>query len=164
VGVGDRKLLGIYLNDHLAGATAGAELAKRARGSNAGTELGEYLAGLAVEIAEDRETLKRIMRDLGVGQDKPKVLAGWAAEKAGRLKPNGRLLGYSPLSRVVELEGLALGVTGKLALWRALRDLAGHEPALDAGELDRLARRAEAQRDGLELHRRSAAEAAFGGG
>lgn len=33
--------LAIYLNDHLAGATAGLELARRARGRNAGTPLGE---------------------------------------------------------------------------------------------------------------------------
>jgi hypothetical protein len=30
----DRKLLGIYLNDHLAGSTIGLELSRRARGSN----------------------------------------------------------------------------------------------------------------------------------
>lgn len=36
------------------------------------------------------------------------------AEKLGRLKPNGQLHGYSPLSRVIELEGLYLGISGKL--------------------------------------------------
>ena len=46
-----------------------------------------------------------------------KDAAGWTAEKFGRLKPNNSLLSYSPLSRVIELEGLVIGVTGKLALW-----------------------------------------------
>ena len=32
-----KKLLSIYLNDHLAGATGGLELARRARGANEGT-------------------------------------------------------------------------------------------------------------------------------
>ena len=32
-------LLTIYLNDHLAGATAGVELARRAAGENKGSEL-----------------------------------------------------------------------------------------------------------------------------
>jgi hypothetical protein len=39
----NRKLLGIYLNDHLAGATIGLELSRRARGSNEGNEYGEVL-------------------------------------------------------------------------------------------------------------------------
>ena len=82
-------------------------------------------------------------------------------EKVGRLKPNGQLTGYSPLSRVVELEGLALGVTGKLGLWKALRELVDEEPRLDAAELDRLRERAERQQAELEEHRLRAAGEAF---
>ena len=37
------KLLSIYLNDHLAGATIGVELARRIRARNRGTPLGDYL-------------------------------------------------------------------------------------------------------------------------
>jgi len=94
----DHKLLGIYLNDHLAGSTVGVELAKRARGANEGTEYGDVLDGIVREIEEDRGTLQRLMDDLGIKRDHPKVLAGWVAEKLGRLKPNGQILGYSPLS------------------------------------------------------------------
>src|SRR3954471_13184248 len=108
-------LLAIYLNDHLAGAPAGLELVRRARGTNAGTPLGDFLAGLAVEIEEDRNSLERIMERLGVGKDRLKVAAAWTAEKGGRLKLNGRLTGYSPLSRLVEVEGLMIGVWGKRA-------------------------------------------------
>jgi hypothetical protein len=159
----NRKLLGIYLNDHLAGATAGLELAKRSARSNREGELGEFLATLAGEIDEDRESLRAIMKRLEYGEDIPKKLTGWTAEKLGRLKPNGQLTGYSPLSRVVELEGLALGITGKLGLWKALHALASEEPRLDAAELDRLRERAESQRDGVERHRVRAAADAFGG-
>jgi hypothetical protein len=157
----DRKLLGIYLNDHLAGSTSGAELARRAAGANSGTPLGDDLARLAAEIGEDRESLKAIMASLELGEDRVKVAAGWSAEKLGRLKLNGRLTGYSPLSRVVELEGLALGITGKLALWLALRGLVDEEPRLDAAELDRLRERAERQRDAVERHRMDATREAF---
>ena len=152
------KLLGIYLNDHLAGSTAGLELAKRAASSNEGTRLGDFLEGLVTEIESDRETLKAMMDHLGVGQDRIKVPAAWAAEKVGRLKPNGQLTGYSPLSRVVELEGLALGVTGKLGLWRAL---AATGEDLSSFDLEGLIDRARQQRDGLERHRILAAQAAF---
>ena len=119
----NRKLLGIYLNDHLAGSTAGAELARRAAGSNEGNDYGAFLAELAREIQEDRETLREIMRRLQYGEDIPKKVGAWTAEKIGRLKPNGQLRGYSPLSRLVELEGLTLGITGKLALWKALLEM-----------------------------------------
>ncbi|MGH3016656.1 MAG: hypothetical protein ACRDNN_17050, partial [Gaiellaceae bacterium] len=91
-----------------------------------------------------------------------KVAGGWMLEKAGRLKMNGQLRGYSPLSRVVELEGLALGVTGKLAVWKALRLLADDEPALDAAELDRLIDSAKQQQRGLEEHRLAAVRDALG--
>jgi len=155
------KLLAIYLNDHLAASTAGLELVKRARASNEGTDYGAFLTGLAKEIETDRRALVGIMEDLDVGRDHLKVLGGWAAEKAGRLKPNGQLRGYSPLSRLVELEGLTLGVAGKLSLWRALMDEAEREPRLDAARLERLAASAERQRDELEEHRRRAAREAF---
>lgn len=157
----NKKLLGIYLNDHLAGSTVGLELAKRARGQNRNSAYGDFLDTLAEEIEEDRETLKGIMDDLGIRKDPAKVAAGWIGEKAGRLKLNGQLTGYSPLSRLVELEGLALGVTGKLALWKALR-LADTEPALDGAALERLIERAERHQRGLEERRLTAAREALG--
>src|SRR4051794_12453452 len=104
----NQKLLAIYLNDHLAGSTVGCELAKRALGSNEGNEFGRFLEWLRDEVEEDRETLRALMRRVGVKEDPVKRVAAIVGERAGRLKPNGALRGYSPLSRVVELEGLAL--------------------------------------------------------
>jgi hypothetical protein len=156
----NRKLLGIYLNDHLAGSTVGIELSKRALGSNKDNEYGAVLERIAKEIDEDRDTLQRLMKDLGVRRDQPKVTAAWVAEKFGRLKPNGRLISYSPLSRVVELESLALGITGKRSLWEALAEVAGEDARLDAEELRRLAERAERQRKEIwQLRQRAVGEA-----
>jgi hypothetical protein len=157
----NRDLRSIYLNDHLAGATVGRELARRAAGSNRSGEYGPFLEGLATEIDEDREALLEIMRAMGVGTDPIKVLAGWTAEKAGRLKPNGRLRGYSPLSRVVELEALLLGVRGKLALWLTLQLLESSEPQLGTLDLGRLVERARRQLDQIEEHRLRAARQAM---
>ncbi len=155
----DTKLLGIYLNDHLAGSVVGVELARRAASQNEGTELGSFLAELAEDIEEDRDALKSVMAHLGVTENRVKMPIAWAAEKVGRLKPNGQLTGYSPLSRLIELEGLALGISGKLALWRSL---AATRSDLEAFSLETLIARAESQRDGVEKHRVQAAREAFG--
>jgi hypothetical protein len=154
-------LLAIYLNDHLAGSTAGRELARRTAQSNRQTAYGPYLGELSREIDEDRDSLLRIMRSLDVRIDPAKVWLGWLAEKAGRLKFNGRLREYSPMSRVVELEALALGVSGKRAGWRTLSLVQTTLPALEAFDLDALQQRAEAQLTHLEEHRRSAVAEAF---
>jgi predicted DNA-binding ribbon-helix-helix protein len=157
----NEKYLRIYLQDHLAGSTAGLELARRTRGANEGTEYGAPLARIADEIEADRRQLEGIMGDLGFGGDRLKNVAAWSLEKAGRLKLNGELKGYSPLSRVVELEGLLTGITGKKGLWVALLQIAPGEPRLDAALLERLRDRAEEQRATVEELREKAAQEAF---
>jgi len=155
----ETKLIGIYLNDHLAGSVVGIELAKRAASSNEGSELGDFLTELARDIEADRDALKAIMEHLDVSENRIKMPIAWAAEKVGRLKLNGQMTGYSPLSRLTELEGLSLGVAGKLALWRSL---AATRSDLGAFGVEMLIERAEAQRASLEAHRVEAAKAAFG--
>ena len=154
------KLLRIYLQDHLAGSTGGVELARRARAANEGTTYGDPLAKLADEIEADRRALEGIMEDLGFGADRAKNIAFWAAEKAGRLKLNGQLTGYSPLSRLTELEGLIAGINGKLSLWRSLIEVAPSQPTLDPERLERLLERGEEQLKTVEeLRTRAAREA-----
>jgi hypothetical protein len=158
----NEKQLRIYLQDHLAGATAGLELARRTRGANEGTEYGPPLARIADEIEADRRHLQGVLEEFGWGGDRLKNVAAWSLEKAGRLKLNGQLTGYSPLSRLVELEGLLTGITGKWGLWVALLQVAPGEPRLDAALLERLRDRAEAQRTTVEELREQAAREAFG--
>jgi hypothetical protein len=157
----NEKYLRIYLQDHLAGATAGLELARRTRGANEGTDYGPPLARIADEIEADRRQLQGIIEDLGFGGDRLKNLAAWGLEKVGRLKLNGELTSYSPLSRVVELEGLITGIIGKWSMWVALLEIAGGEPRLDTALLERLRDRAEAQRNSVEELRQKAATEAF---
>jgi hypothetical protein len=154
----DRRLA-IYLQDHLAGSTGGLELAKRAAGANEGTPLGDFLERLTAEIAEDRETLREIMAAIDVGEDRIKNALGWSAEKVGRLKPNGQVTGYSPLSRLLELEGLHIGISGKLSAWQSLRATYGERVA--GRNLDELIARAERQLDELAEFRLEAARVAF---
>jgi hypothetical protein len=152
------ELLGIYLNDHLAGATAGVELAHRMARSHTGPGAGSTLQRLAAEIAQDRSELRDMMAGLGVPARRYKVCAAWIGEKAGRLKFNGRLRTRSPLSNLEELEMLRLGVEGKAAGWRTLRVLADSEDRLDGARLDGLMSRARRQADLLEELRVQAAD------
>jgi hypothetical protein len=151
-----QRLLRIYLNDHLAGATAGVELARRAAGATSGP-ISNALTQLADEITKDREELLSIMAALDVPVQRRKVYAGWVTEKLGRLKPNGRIVERSPLSTLLELEGLRMAVAGKAAGWAALRSYAGGR--LDGARLDALQARAEHQQARLaELHASAAAD------
>jgi hypothetical protein len=157
-----RRLLAIYLNDHLAGATLGVELTLRAARENTGSELGVFLREVLLpEIREDRQTLERLMGWLGIARSRPKVAAAWAAEKVGRLKLNGELTRYSPLSRLLELEGLAVGIEGKRALWLALEATADGGEPVEGFDFRALAERAESQRQRLETHRLAAASDAL---
>jgi hypothetical protein len=152
-------LLAIYLNDHLAGATGGLELARRTRSANEDDEdFGAPLAEICAEVEADRETLIEVMEELGIRRDPLKPVAAWTAEKLGRLKLNGQLTGYSPLSRLVELEGLLIGITGKAQMWRTLaQSFGGRQGEFD---FEQLAERAEDQRDTvLGLHLGAARQA-----
>lgn len=152
-----RDRLTIYLNDHLAGATAGVDLARRAAAENADTEFGPRLRELADEIDHDRDELLAIINELDRPVDHVKVAVGWGVEKLGRLKPNGSMFGYSPLSRLLELEGLANGIRGKAALWRALATITPPPRGLEQARLELLEMRAEEQLQLVEqLHARAA--------
>ena len=152
--------LSTYLNDHLAGSTTGLELAQRAAESNDGTELGTVLARIAGEIEEERAVLKSVIDAVDAQQNPAKAAAAWVGEKAGRLKPNDQLTGYSPLSQMIEIEGLSLGIEGKRLLFRTLAERKS-DPRLAAFDFSALAEQAERQREELEPFRLAAAARAF---
>ncbi|MFE2586601.1 hypothetical protein [Streptomyces sp. NPDC059378] len=155
-----RKLLGIYLNDHLAGATAGEQLSRHVAEHLRRSPYGGELRRVAHEIAQDRQTLLELMDDLGVPERRHKVYAGRLAEKARLVKLNGRLRGRSALSSVTELETLRLGIEGKMLLWQTLLQFAPAK-ALDETRLKALLERARHQAAAVESARRNAAVATF---
>ena len=159
-----QRYLTVYLNDHLAGATAGAARFARSARAHRGSEVGEALGRLHGEVLQDRRQLVRWMRVLGVERRWPLQLAGRAGEALGALKPNGRLVRSSPLRLVVELEGLLLGVEGKAALWRSLRELALTDDRLDPDAFEDLVQRADRQHAEVEHLRRAAVRRVLGAG
>lgn len=156
-------LLGIYLNDHLAGAGGGISLLKRMARAHRGSDAGPRLALLAEEVTEDRDSLREVMTSLDVPVNHVRALLGVAAAQAGRLKGNGRVLARSPLSDVLELEAIRVGVEGKKELWRTLHTLARTEPRLGTEAIGRLLARAERQASTLETLRLAAVDRALRG-
>ena len=155
---GDR--LGIYLNDHLAAATAASELAGRIAGQNEGEPVGALAAELREQLDDDRDALTQLLAGSGSGRDRAKVLAGWTAEKLGRLKLNGQFVGYSPLSRLEELEGLSVSLEYLALAWASLADAGVLAP--DAVDPAERGRRAGAARAALDPFRSAAAGDALG--
>jgi hypothetical protein len=158
------QLLSIYLNDQLAAGVLWRELARRSAANNAGTEAGAAIERVAAGIAQDVETFRQIMRRLGVRESKIKPRLAVVGERLGRLKLNGRLASYSPLSRFVELDVLAMGIEGKKILWENLRDGAALAKRVADVDFDALIERAGHQRAALEPFRLAAARNALGGG
>ncbi|WP_445529676.1 hypothetical protein [Streptomyces cyslabdanicus] len=158
-GQSGHELLGIYLNDHLAGATAGTERSRHLAMATRGSEIGDAMAPIAAEMAEDRRSLLEIMRALHIPVRRYKVYAGRLGERAARLKSNGGLVRRSPLSTLLELELLQSGIRGKACAWEVLRSLAARDTRLDPRRLDDLSERAGRQQRIVEdLRRLQAAE------
>jgi hypothetical protein len=139
----------------------GLELARRTQAENKDNSVGEYYRVFVPELAEDRATLIGVMAALGMKRDMVKQSVAWVGEKLGRLKLNGHLTSYSPLSRMVELEALCVGTEGRLSLWRTLRRLSRKDERLGRFDFTTLINRAEQQRRTLERLRQQAADGAF---
>jgi len=155
------KAMDVYLNDHLAGATLGSDLAEQIRNRHEGTPLGEVMSSIASQVEEDRQTLLELMERMGTSKNPVKQASGWLAEKASRVKFSGAVSGEPDHGAFMALESLTLGVEGKMSLWKALKEVASQYPPLASMNLDELIDRAEAQHSALEPARLAAARRAL---
>ena len=155
------KDLDSYLNDHLAGSISAMELIDHWAEIHKGEPLGSFFVEIQREIKADQDTLRKVMRNLGVDESKVRKAGAWAAEKVGR----ARLIiaGDEPdsLGLVLTLEGLIMGVTGKKLMWSSLA--AAKLPRLKSYNLEQLQRSAEQQLERIEAERISAVRQAFSG-
>ena len=156
--------LATYLNEHLAGAMVAIDLAGKAADRNRGDRLGVFLAELLKAIDEDRVSLEGVIERLGVEKGGVKATAGRVVEKVSRLRLHEKVTGDPDLSRVLELETLIMGVTGKLLLWHSLQESMASDARLAGVDLDTLVQRARDQLAGLDDHHREAAARAFAAG
>lgn len=155
--------LKVYLNDHLAGATAACDLIEQARDHNRGAPLAEFLDALLKDVLADRDVLERLMETLGVELSTVKQASTWLMEKVSRIKFMTSERSHRELRNLLELEALKLGVQGKHALWLGLEQVTDLDDRLAKFNFSELADRAEHQVLGIEQRRLQAAREAFGG-
>lgn len=153
--------LEIYLNDHLGLLTGEIETAKRSRSENQHLRLGGILGQLVVELEEQRSALHEVFCRIHRSESRVKKSLGWLAEKVGRLKLNDSLTGYSPLSRLVELEALAVAALERVALWDNLEAVRKADPRLITMDFVRLREQAQQHLESLNAERCLAASEAF---
>ena len=157
----DDDLLGAYLSDHLAGSVAAIDLIEKLRDQNEGTPLAAFMTGLKPEIEADQTVVKGLLERIGEPKNPVKQAGGWVLEKLTRVRFDERITRSADLSRLLELEMLAVGIEGKLCLWRSLRGLGASQPEVADLDLDSLIGQAEKQRGDVEIHRVEAAVQAF---
>jgi hypothetical protein len=145
--------LGIYLRDHGAGAAGGLSLARRFLDENRNNFLTPTLEALTRQIDEDRRTLEHVTSRLGIEPSRLKMGLAVTGEWLGRLKLNGRLRGYAPVSRLEEFEMLMAGIVTKASLWRTLGLALAGDNRTSEFDFEDLTRRAEKQVLMLEQHR-----------
>ena len=153
------KDLDSYLNDHLAGSISALELIAHWAEVHKGEPLGSFFVETEREIKADQDTLRDVMRTLGVEESKMRQAGAWAAEKVGRARLMIAGDEKDSLGLVLTLEGLIMGVTGKKLLWRALA--AAKLPELNSYNFEQLQGRAEQQVERIEAERISAVRQVF---
>lgn len=146
------KLLTIYLRNHEAGGQGGYDLFRRAASAQRQRPWAAELEALRDEVKEDLDSLRQVLRTAGTTPDPLLGPAMRLGERIGRLKPNGQLLSRSPLSDLVEVEGLLNAVRAKAAGWQAL--IAADGPSWSPVNLQQLLERADQQAERLiTVHR-----------
>lgn len=133
--------LATYLHDHLAGADLAIDILQSMRDRHHDAPLGQLAAQLLPEVEQDRATLHTIAVRIGSPSSLVKEASSWFAGKASRFKLNPTP--SDDFGTFETLEFLALGVLGKLNLWRALQTLAPSDDRIDGFDYAALIARAE---------------------
>jgi hypothetical protein len=152
--------LATYLNDHLAGSVAAVDILEQLEKSQ--SELASQFAALRMDIESDRADLKSLMNRLQIAESWPRKAAAWSAAKMTAIKLRLEDEAGGSLRSLELIEAVALGIDGKLALWRSLAAAAEIAAHLRLADYNRLEQRAIEQRRRAEDIRVRFAKAALG--
>ena len=145
-----------YINDHLGGARIALELLEALRDQHDDKNLRDLATVLLMAIQADDHTLRAIAEKIGSSPSAIKEVGGWIVEKAARLK-----LGHTDSTDFgifESLELLAIGIHGKLCLWKALQVASRSDSRLSGFDFETLIIRAQQQYDHVERNRLHLAE------
>jgi hypothetical protein len=148
-----------YLKDHYAGGIGALELIEHSIETHGGTPLAAFFAELYDDIKSDHDQLHKLMTALGVADSDARNAGAWLAEKFSRAKLGFSGGAGSGLRLLQTLESLALGITGKRLLWRALYTIRQSAPVLQETDFDYLEQRAIEQSNRVEIKRLETARA-----
>lgn len=152
--------LAVYLDDHLAGSVAALKMMEELIQLESGRALEAKLRELHAEVLDEQRGVRDLLERIRSSPSPVKQAAAWLSEKVGegRLALSART--HPALARMQALEALALGLQGKLALYRVLAELAPDDRRLH-GDFAALADRTTRQHAMVEHERLAAARAAF---
>jgi hypothetical protein len=151
--------LAVYLHDHYAGSHFAIELLDSMEEQYRGEPLAAFAHRIAQEIEEDRHTLRHIIDAVGKAHFDAAEVLGWISEKAGQLKL--RRDSNGGLGTFEALETLALGIQGKLGLWKSLPAIREIDPRVPDLDFDTLLARAQTQYNQVEEQRLRLATVTF---
>ena len=115
-----KDALTTYLNDHVAGSVAALELLDHLIPLLQGSTREQELLTIRREVAEDQNVLLGLLGRVGAKESGVRNTLARITEKLGRLKLRLDDPGDGQFRTLEALEALALGIQGKVALWRAL--------------------------------------------
>jgi len=154
-----KEHLATYLNDHLAGAHFALEILDHL--VDEASDWKAALTALRTDIEQDRQQLKALMSSIAIDESRVRKASGWLAEGLAEVKMNIDDDSNGPLRRLERLEALAIGIEGKIALWRSLAVSAESNVALAKIDYQRLDERGRDQRARVEALRLEAARGAL---
>jgi hypothetical protein len=153
--------LAAYLNDHLAASVGALDLLRFLRSQALDEAMAATLEEVLHTIESERDELIALMGRLGIAQWRPRQLATWIGVRATRLhlRFGGEAARKLHLLQAIEL--VAIGIEGKSALWRVLRDAGAELPVLREVDFSDLLARSASEREVMERLRLQAARSAF---
>jgi len=151
--------LDTYLNDHMAGATAGTNLAQMAAQEHQTDEHGPFFSEIYSEIQADKDTLQQLIEALGVDESATKTALAEVGSKV--MAPKFTAGEDDQLNAFVTLETLSIGVEGKVCMWKALKTVESDYPAFEGFDIDALLASATSQREKIEAQRQKVAPLAL---
>ena len=157
----ENEQIATYLNDHLSGSVVALELLEHLETVHADTSLARLLVALRKEITADRQELELLMSRLKITQSLTRKATAWLAEKTTEIKLQLDDPGNGALRLLETFEILSLGIEGKRGMWLALAAASENAVILRSVDYRRFVKRAEEQRQRVEVMRLEVAKKAL---